>query len=62
MSSLTVPIPPDLSPPWRAGNTDLGTVPGPEHRNPGRDTDREAVNRLFRLIYDVVAELAPIYR
>src|SRR5690606_31648444 len=26
---------------------------------PGRDTDREAVNRLFRLIYDVVAELAP---
>lgn len=26
---------------------------------PGRDTDREAVNRLFHLIYDVVAELAP---
>ncbi|MEU3628899.1 DUF3732 domain-containing protein [Amycolatopsis coloradensis] len=26
---------------------------------PGRDSDREAVNRLFRLIYDVVAELAP---
>ncbi len=27
MSSLTVPIPPDLSPACRAGNTDLGTVP-----------------------------------
>lgn len=26
---------------------------------PGRDTDREAVNRLFRLIYDVVTDLAP---
>jgi hypothetical protein len=26
---------------------------------PGRDSDREAVNRLFRLIYDVVTELAP---
>lgn len=26
---------------------------------PGRDTDHEAVNRLFRMIYDVVAELAP---
>ncbi len=26
---------------------------------PGRDTDREAVSRLFRLIYDVAAELAP---
>jgi hypothetical protein len=26
---------------------------------PGRDTDGEAVNRLFRLIYDVVAELTP---
>jgi catechol 2,3-dioxygenase-like lactoylglutathione lyase family enzyme len=27
MSSLTVPIPPDLSPACRAGNTDLGTAP-----------------------------------
>ncbi|MFF1615030.1 hypothetical protein ACFVYA_45340, partial [Amycolatopsis sp. NPDC058278] len=27
MSSLTVPIPPDLGPACRAGNTDLGTVP-----------------------------------
>src|SRR4051812_11419278 len=27
MSSLTVPIPPDLSPACRAGNTDPGTVP-----------------------------------
>ncbi|MEU2168051.1 DUF3732 domain-containing protein [Micromonospora chersina] len=26
---------------------------------PGQDSDREAVTRLFRLIYDVVAELAP---
>lgn len=26
---------------------------------PGQDTDREAVSRLFRLIYDVVAELEP---
>ncbi|MED7926261.1 DUF3732 domain-containing protein [Nonomuraea sp. LP-02] len=26
---------------------------------PGRDSDREAVTRLFRLIYEVVAELAP---
>jgi hypothetical protein len=26
---------------------------------PGQDADREAVSRLFRLIYDVVAELAP---
>lgn len=26
---------------------------------PGRDSDREAVSRLFRLIYDVVTELAP---
>ncbi len=26
---------------------------------PGEDADREAVSRLFRLIYDVVAELAP---
>jgi hypothetical protein len=35
MSSLTVPIPPDLSPACRAENTDLGTVPqralGEEH-------------------------------
>ena len=30
MSSLTVPIPPDLSPACRAGNTDLGTVPMPD--------------------------------
>jgi hypothetical protein len=29
MSSLTVPIPPDLRPACRAGNTDLGTVPKP---------------------------------
>lgn len=26
---------------------------------PGQDTDREAVSRLFRLIYDVIMELAP---
>jgi hypothetical protein len=28
MSSLTAPIPPDLSPACRARNTDLETVPG----------------------------------
>jgi hypothetical protein len=38
---------------WYRSEVDQNT------RTPGRDTDREAVNRLFRPIYDVVAELAP---
>jgi hypothetical protein len=32
---------------------------GCDTRSPGQDTDRDAVRRLFRLIYDVVAELVP---
>jgi hypothetical protein len=42
MSSLTVPIPPDLSPACRARNTVRGTVPVPAPGLPPGLLDREA--------------------